>query len=244
MNDVIEACRKSSHKVARNQHTHWELYLCTSAGGVFVFDEGQLPYHAGDLIVIPPEVPHAHHADQGAEHIHLYISDSPLTFRHPALIQDDDNQSLLHLFADSLYFFQQGEKVSPGLLPAYAQLICQHISNRQTASPRDQMVAEIAQSIMQNYTNPNYELDTLLRSAPYCYDYLCRLFRQEMHTTPHKYLSEMRLQSAAEKLRSGHASITEVARMCGHNDPLYFSRMFKKRYGCSPREYARQFRQD
>jgi len=108
-------------------------------------------------------------------------------------------------------------------------------------SPRNLLVEEIAQSILRNYPNPNFDLDGVLKSAPYCYDYLCRLFRNEMHTTPHKYLANLRLQTAADILRIATGkSITEVARMCGYQDPLYFSRMFKKKYGVSPREYARQ----
>ena len=239
MNTVIEVIRGKVYQVPRHQHEHWELCLCTGTGGSFLFAESELPYQEGDVLIIPPEVPHAHQVSDGSDHIHLYIADTTLSLRSPALIQDDANQSLLHLFADMHYFFQQDAQANSSLLSAYAQLICQHISSRRMASPRDQMVSEIAQSIAQNYTNPNYELDVQLRSAPYCYDYLCRLFRQEMHTTPHKYLSDLRLQSAAEKLRQGTVNITEVAHLCGHSDPLYFSRMFKKKYGVSPRAYGR-----
>ena len=33
--------------------------------------------------------------------------------------------------------------------------------------------------------------------------------------------------------------ITEIAEMCGFDEPLYFSRVFKKNFGCSPSNYAR-----
>ena len=35
-------------------------------------------------------------------------------------------------------------------------------------------------------------------------------------------------------------SVTEVALMCGYDDPLYFSRVFKKHFGCSPSNFVRQ----
>ena len=34
-------------------------------------------------------------------------------------------------------------------------------------------------------------------------------------------------------------SITDIAHLCGFRDPLYFSRMFKKKYNVSPKEYYR-----
>ena len=33
-------------------------------------------------------------------------------------------------------------------------------------------------------------------------------------------------------------SVTDVARMCGFREPLYFSRMFKKKYGVAPSFYV------
>ena len=57
--------------------------------------------------------------------------------------------------------------------------------------------------------------------------------------TPHKFLNDRRLQTAASMLRSQYndGNVTEVARQCGFREPLYFSRMFKKRYGVSPSHY-------
>ena len=57
--------------------------------------------------------------------------------------------------------------------------------------------------------------------------------------TPHKYLTDRRLQTAANMLRSEYndGNVTEVAHQCGFREPLYFSRMFKKKYGISPSYY-------
>lgn len=240
MNDIVLAGQHQlTPSVPRHQHDSWELYYCIQGADQFAFDDMTLSYRTGDLIVIPPGTPHIHLGSNGASSIYLNIANAALAFRYPAVFQDDENQSLLHLFRDAHYFFHSNAEYRAALLPAYGQLLSQHINSRRSASPRNLLVEEIAQNIVQNYANPNFELDELLRSAPYCYDYLCRIFRQELHTTPHKYLANLRLQSAADALRAGSSSITEIARMCGYNDPLYFSRMFKKRFGVSPREYAK-----
>ena len=241
MNDILFAVQTpNAPTLPPHEQEAWELYCCMEGSGLFVFDGAELAYRPGDLVIIPPGTVHAHQDDGHACCLCLYVANAALAFRHPVLLEDDENHSLQRLFQDVLYHFSTGDASRAALLPAYAQLIMQHISVRRPASPRTQLVEDIAQDIMQNYANPNYELDERLKSAPYCYDYLCRLFRQELNTTPHKYLTDLRLQSAADILRTGNGgSVSEVARLCGYSDPLYFSRMFKKKYGASPRDYAK-----
>ncbi|MBQ6915266.1 MAG: helix-turn-helix transcriptional regulator, partial [Kiritimatiellae bacterium] len=50
-----------------------------------------------------------------------------------------------------------------------------------------------------------------------------------------------RLQVAAQYLshsEQGGPNVTEIAHMCGYREPLYFSRIFKKKYGVAPSAYA------
>ena len=37
-------------------------------------------------------------------------------------------------------------------------------------------------------------------------------------------------------------SVAEIALMCGYEDALYFSRVFKKHFGCSPTSYTKKYR--
>lgn len=56
------------------------------------------------------------------------------------------------------------------------------------------------------------------------------------------YLKVYRLNRAKELLLRGHMSIKEIAYYVGYNDPLYFSRMFKKHNNITPSKFIRQFR--
>ena len=51
----------------------------------------------------------------------------------------------------------------------------------------------------------------------------------------------LRIQRAAELLRHGAESISEVAFSVGFEDNNYFSRQFRKTTGTSPRDYRRGF---
>ena len=80
-----------------------------------------------------------------------------------------------------------------------------------------------------------------MHSLSFSCDYLRKLFQKELGGTPHRYLVDKRLKMAAELLVSdanaGARTIADIAPLCGFHDPLYFSKMFKKRYGTAPRYY-------
>ncbi len=50
-------------------------------------------------------------------------------------------------------------------------------------------------------------------------------------------LAEARLTRAAELLRAGNLTVTEVGIRCGFQSPGYFARLFHARYGLSPRAW-------
>ena len=52
------------------------------------------------------------------------------------------------------------------------------------------------------------------------------------------YITRLRIEKAAELIRSGSFSLTETAFMVGYEDYAYFSRIFRKAMGVSPRDYA------
>ncbi|QVM84567.1 helix-turn-helix domain-containing protein [Novosphingobium decolorationis] len=60
-------------------------------------------------------------------------------------------------------------------------------------------------------------------------------------TTPSAHILNARLERAADRLTSDHAtSITEIAFELGFNDSAYFARCFRRRYDASPREWRKR----
>jgi len=53
-------------------------------------------------------------------------------------------------------------------------------------------------------------------------------------------IRSLRLQRAADLLKKNSASVSEICYNLGFNDQAYFSRAFKKQYGCSPTAYKNQ----
>lgn len=70
--------------------------------------------------------------------------------------------------------------------------------------------------------------------------YLCKFFKEYSGYTPTDYVNRTRIELACFKMTSDGKSITEAAFDSGFNELSYFSRMFRKYMGVSPREFLSQ----
>jgi len=70
-------------------------------------------------------------------------------------------------------------------------------------------------------------------------DYLTFCFRQELGTTPIKYLQRYRINQAKSLLKDTQKTITEIALDVGFSDSGYFSRVFHREMGISPDQFRR-----
>lgn len=67
--------------------------------------------------------------------------------------------------------------------------------------------------------------------------YLYALFKKEMNMSPQEYLTNLRLTRAAEQLNTTNTPVEQIAQANGYNDPVVFSKAFKKMHGTSPSRY-------
>ena len=63
---------------------------------------------------------------------------------------------------------------------------------------------------------------------------LYRKIKQLTDLSPNEFIRTVRLKKSAILLKTKNHNVSEVATMVGFNDPLYFSRVFKKQFGYSP----------
>lgn len=66
---------------------------------------------------------------------------------------------------------------------------------------------------------------------------LFRYFKDELGLSPKQYLINLRMKRAEELLKSTDLTIKEITYSVGYVDAYLFSKMFKKRYGVSPKYY-------
>jgi AraC-like DNA-binding protein len=72
-------------------------------------------------------------------------------------------------------------------------------------------------------------------------DYLRQMFSKWVGVSPLGYLINKRLNTACDLLRLNQESTRQIAARVGIDNPYYFSRLFKKRFGMSPTQYRNQY---
>lgn len=90
--------------------------------------------------------------------------------------------------------------------------------------------------IDENYTHP-ITLSALSKVSGFNEKYLCRFFREQTSYTPIDYINRLRVERAADDLLHRRLSVTEAAFANGFNDSAYFSKVFRKIKGMTPREF-------
>jgi len=241
VNEIVYAGKHLiTYSVTRHAHSTWEFIYCTTGGGQLSYEGGELPYQAGDLVMIPPQVYHRNESESGFTNIHINMREPTLTLKKPTVVHDDSNHFLLDAMSAIFYQFSLAPGKQTVLLAAYAFVLLSLVEACLDAPRRNPIAEEIAAYIVRNYPDESLELDQYLRAMPFNYDYLRKLFKSEIGVTPHQFLSDTRLRAAAERLErsdQGGANISEISHLCGFREPLYFSKVFRKKYGMSPTQY-------
>jgi AraC-like DNA-binding protein len=80
-------------------------------------------------------------------------------------------------------------------------------------------------------------LEELGREIGCSHFYLSRIFSTQTGRTITQYLRELRMEKAAELLRSGEYNVTETALEVGYSSPSHFSQAFHETFGCCPGLY-------
>ena len=103
--------------------------------------------------------------------------------------------------------------------------------------------ATIAQTIT-NYFQENYmkkiSIEEIAKSTYLSTTYITKIYKEITGDTPINYLINLRMEKAREILSEGHFSIQTVAKRVGYDDPYYFSKLFKKKFGYSPSSFKMQ----
>lgn len=91
--------------------------------------------------------------------------------------------------------------------------------------------------IRQNFQNEEISLNTVAASVNISPNHFSTIFSQETGRTFVEYLTFVRMEKAKELLRNTNRKTSDIAYEVGYRDAHYFSYIFKKTQGCTPREY-------
>ena len=96
------------------------------------------------------------------------------------------------------------------------------------------------QYVDMHYTDPSLDLQSVSAHFGYQPKYFSAAFKKLVMANFCDYLKDRRLSYAVSLIQSGITNIKDLSELCGYNDPVYFSRSFKEKYGVSPKKYSMQ----
>ncbi len=99
------------------------------------------------------------------------------------------------------------------------------------------IIAAAKEYIEKSCHSPNLSLVDVAAYVNISPAYFSQLFHQETGESFIDFLTNTRMKKARYLLNNTATRSSEIALACGYNDPNYFSKVFKKLFGVSPREY-------
>jgi len=108
------------------------------------------------------------------------------------------------------------------------------LSKKAEISPFRKKVDEL---ILRHLSNTDLSLETLADALHLSKSTLYRKWKDESNETLANHILSIRLSETLQLVQNQSVSFAEASSMCGFNNPSYFSRAFKKVYGCTPSEY-------
>ena len=97
-----------------------------------------------------------------------------------------------------------------------------------------------ALNIMNNQYQRDLSIDEYADLCGMSTYYFVRKFKEFTGYSPHFYVIKVRMERAKEFLLTTNMNISEISYAVGYDNPLYFSRMFKKYTGSSPVNFRKQ----
>jgi len=221
-------------------------FVFRASGSVrYTFSDYHLDVHPGEIIFLP----------KGCMYDFISLTDTPcgwISIRFNA----DFTEALP--FVCSIDRFKESEELKNNITDLWRfggpaehykcysifYNLLEYIENIETLKNMDKKQLDIIYPAVSHLKKHIYDCDLkiekLIQLCGISGTYFHKIFQAKYGTSPRKYILSKRLSQAKAIIDNGDFDkVTEVAIAVGYNDPLYFSRAFKKQYGVSPSQYAK-----
>lgn len=106
------------------------------------------------------------------------------------------------------------------------------------AGDKNALISYVKNYIYENFDQP-LSLDVLGEAVHLHPAYLSKVFKEVTNRNVSGYITDIRMQKAAELLEQTELKIHEVMELIGYRKSQYFSRLFREKFGVTPVEYRR-----
>ena len=232
-------------------HTHTELFYIIGGKGQFLIEDRLYPVSSNQLVIINPNVLHTEVSlnAQPLEYVVLGVDGIELTMRENGngqfcLLAPSESAEISTCLRNILREMELKNTGYKDICQAFTEiLIIRLMRSIQLAVPAEpaapnanHQCASVRRYIDLHFKEP-LTLEQLAEESHMNKFYLSHAFKRQYGISPINHLIQRRLDESKYLLAETDLSVSQVAQLLGFSSSSYFSQLFRKAEGVSPREY-------
>ncbi len=239
------------HRMQRDQHDDYLLIYCSEGAGHLQARGESWRVGKGDLVILPKGLAHGYQADRHDPWTIFWIHfDGHLAQAFVDNLACDTACPMVHLgilprlMADfEALLAVRNTGFSDKVFIHAAQQLRQLLSYLAVQMPAVKarrhpgIRLEAIHALMLQRLHGQLDLDEMAASVNLSRFYFAKKYKQLTGRSPIEQFIHLKMEQACYLLDMSERQIREIARQLGYDDPYYFSRLFRKVIGMSPREY-------
>lgn len=250
-----EEC-EPSHSYGPANRDHYLLHFISRGKGTFYSKNKSYSLSAGQGFLIHPGIITSYKADESAPwtyswigfngaNAEYYLSQTGLSAENP-VFSYQDSASFSHIFTE-LKKLNRNMVTDQVRMIGYLYMLLALLMENSTLlsiqgkaffSSKEEYVKNAAAYIQTNYSR-KVTVDEIANYIGLNRSYFGVIFKELTGLTPQEFIIDFRIDKAKKLLSDMSMSIGDVSRSVGYDDPLTFSKLFKKNVGVSPNAYRK-----
>jgi len=244
---------KPFNMLSAHFHASNELYYLIKGTTKYFINNEIFILHAGDMIFVPQNELHKTASDSINERILFSFDEEVLGEKFKPYISEMAADKLITLNSDGiqkvneliLKMEKEYSEEEPGykeMLFLYFQQLLIIISRHKRKgekklNPTFLLMQDVSKYISDNL-NTDLSLNVLANTFSLSTSHLSKSFKTATGIGLNEYINIMRVKRAEKLLLETDMPITRIATECGYNDSNYFSSVFKRMIGITPKRYS------
>ncbi len=256
-----------SEQIGLHRQSTWELSYIIVGSGMKLIGDSTEPFRSGEVVMIPPEMPHCWFFDDNITDVQGRIANITVTFSNEFLDNCSAAFPELEECIDGLKEKRDAVKFDGGKSIAIASILeeMRDLDTVERVAPMIRLLLLVSsksrEHVISKYREADKEKDRMNRIRTYIIcnakrditlddmaryvgmnrTSFCIFFKKAAGKTFITYLNEYRVELACQLLKQKKMCISEICYQVGFNNVPYFNRIFKRLTGTSPGEYAASF---
>ncbi len=234
---------------------HYLIHFIHSGKGFFQIKNRTWHLGPGDGFLICPDLVTYYEADRENPWSYswvgfhglkagYYLEQAGLTAENPVFHYEDREYlgSLFHRMQQAIKYPKSRDLQLLGLLYLFVAALIEAGPGGSALRPpggKQVYVTKAVTYIAGNYSQ-KITVDDIAGYIGLNRRYFSAVFKEILGVSPQRYIMQFRMDKACELMQNEILSIGDIARSVGYDDPLTFSKAFKKLKGLSPRAYRKK----